>query len=111
MIIILILGLPFALLISGIILGMPRKSLSERYLFWMSCTGMVLFFIGAGIATVGSLKESKIYCDNFAMGPITTVGNVSVAIGVLLSLIVAFVQLVIGASRWCLLIREKFKKD
>ncbi len=111
MIIMLILGLPFALLISGIILGMPRTSLCERYLFWMSCTGLALFFMGAGIATVGSMKESKIYCDNFAMGPITTVGNVSVAIGVLLSVIVAFVQLVIGASKWSSLIRGTFKKD
>jgi hypothetical protein len=111
MMIILILGLPLALLISGIILGMPRKSLSERYVFWMSCTGVALFFIGAGIATVGSMKESKIYCDNLAMGPITTVGNVSVAIGVLLSLIVAFVQLVMGVSRWRSLICGTFKKD
>jgi hypothetical protein len=110
MIIIAILALPFALLISGIILGWPRETLAERYLFWMSCVGLALLLVGGGVAAIGSINESKIYCDNLAMGPVTTVGNIFGAIGVILSVLGLFVQVGIGISRLVPLIRSLLGK-
>jgi hypothetical protein len=104
---ILILALPIAIQVSGVILGAPRATRAERYLFWMSSTGLALFLLGCGIGMVGGHLEGKIYCEPFAMGPITTVGNVAIACGVLLAFVGAFFQLGIGAVKLLTLARGR----
>jgi hypothetical protein len=107
MIISLFIALPIAVLISGIIWGSPRKTKPEKYLFWLSCVGLVLYACGYIGGLIGDQIHRKTYNEPFSMGPISEIAAVILAAGVLLAVISIGFQIAIGAARLTKMISGK----
>jgi hypothetical protein len=107
MIIYLFIALPIAVQISGIILGSPRKTKPEKYLFWLSCVGLVLYPCGYIGGLIGDRIHRKTYNEPFSMGPISEIAAVVLAAGVLLAVIGIGLQIAIVSARLTKMIRGK----
>jgi len=99
--------LPVAVQISGMILGAPRQTKPERYLFWMSGVGLVLFIGGYIAGLIGDQIHRKTYNEPFAMGPISEIAAIALAVGILLAVIGIGFQIGIGSVRVARMIRKK----